>query len=67
MIKPDDSIEELIEKYPGINGFLLERGIVCVKCGEPFWGKLEDLIKNKGMDVDALIRELNEKFDGKQE
>ena len=62
MIEPGDSVEELIEEYPGLNGFLLERGIVCVKCGEPFWGKLGDLIENKGMDVDSLMKEINEEF-----
>jgi hypothetical protein len=59
MIKASDSVEDLLEKYPSINGFLLQKGIVCVKCGEPFWGKLEDLIQNKGLDVDKTVAELN--------
>ncbi len=62
MIKPSDRIEKLLEKYPGINAFLLEKGIVCVKCGEPFWGSLEQLIKSKGMDVDEVINHLNQRF-----
>jgi len=59
MIKASDSVEELLEKYPTINRFLLQKGIVCVKCGEPFWGKLEDLIKSKGLNVDDVIADIN--------
>jgi hypothetical protein len=62
MIKPTDSVEELLEKYPGLNQFLLEKGIVCIKCGEPFWGPLEQIIRNKGMDVDEVLAEINKKF-----
>lgn len=62
LIKASDSVEELLEKYPGINRLLMEMGIVCVRCGEPFWGTLETLIKNKGLDVDSVIFDLNEKL-----
>ena len=59
MIKATDSVEELVEKYPELVGFLLDRGIVCVKCGEPFWGPLGDLISNKGKDIEAVLAEIN--------
>ncbi len=62
MIKPTDKVEELLEKYPGINQFLLEKGIVCVKCGEPFWGSLEQLITNKGMDINSVMADINAHF-----
>ncbi|MCP4633465.1 MAG: DUF1858 domain-containing protein [candidate division Zixibacteria bacterium] len=59
MIKSSDSVEELLENYPTINTFLLQKGIVCVKCGKPFWGKLGDLIKGKRLNVDDLIADIN--------
>ena len=62
MIKPSDTVEELIEAYPGINSFLMERGIFCIKCGEPIWATLEEMIKEKGLDVSETVDELNEHF-----
>jgi hypothetical protein len=62
MIKADDSVEELLEKYPGINQFLMKKGVVCVKCGEPFWGRLGELIEAKGLNVEEIMRELNREF-----
>jgi hypothetical protein len=63
MISADDNVEELLEKYPGINRFLMKRGIVCVQCGETFWGPLRQLIEEKGMDVDQIVNELNANFE----
>jgi hypothetical protein len=62
MISETDSVEELIERHPGIVGFLMDHDIVCIKCGEPFWGSLGELVRSKGKDVDAVLRELNESF-----
>ncbi len=62
MIKPSDTVEELLDVYPGINSFLMERGIFCIKCGEPVWATLEEMIKEKGPDVSIIIGELNERF-----
>lgn len=62
MITPDDNVEELLSKYPGINEFLMQRGIVCVLCGEPFWGSLRELISRKNLDLDSLMAEINEHF-----
>ena len=62
MIKPSDTVEELLDAYPGINSFLMERGIFCIKCGEPVWATLEEMIKEKGLDASIIIGELNERF-----
>lgn len=61
-IRASDSVEELIERYPGLVGFLMDHGIVCIKCGEPYWGALGDLIRNKGKDADSLIATINDRF-----
>lgn len=58
-VKASDSVEELVEQYPQLVSFLMDRGIVCIKCGEPFWGTLEDLVKNKGKDVNQILEQIN--------
>jgi predicted DNA-binding ribbon-helix-helix protein len=62
MITADNHVEELLEKYPGINRYLMRRGIICVQCGETFWGTLGELIREKNMNVDEIIAELNSEF-----
>lgn len=62
MIEPSNTIEELLEQYPGINKFLMNKGIFCIKCGEPVWATIEEMIKEKGLDVEKVISELNEVF-----
>ena len=55
-------IEDLLEKYPQAQQFLSEKGIVCIKCGEPVWGSLEGQMKEKGFsesDMEKLISKLN--------
>ncbi|UCF05796.1 MAG: DUF1858 domain-containing protein [bacterium] len=62
-LDPGMTAEELIEAYPGSVNFLMDRGIVCMKCGEPVWGTLGDIISGKGLDVTETIAEL-ERFLG---
>jgi len=62
MIKKTDYVEELLEKYNGINVYLMKKGVVCIQCGEPVWGTLGELAGDKGLDVDGLVVELNEHF-----
>ena len=64
MINPNDRLEDLLEKCPGLNAFLMERGIVCVLCGEPFWGTLGELIANKKLDVGKVMADVNREFTG---
>ena len=62
MIRPQDHVDELVEKYPKLSIFLRRRGIICVQCGEVFWGTLEELIKSKGLDSDQIMTEINSEF-----
>ena len=62
MINLDDSVEDLVWKYPKLNAFLMRRGIRCMLCGEPFWGSLGDLIKSSDLDAEKIIKEINEEF-----
>ncbi len=65
MIKSDIHVDDLLEKYPELNVFLSRRGIICVQCGEIFWGTLEELIKSKGIDVDKTVAEINAELEKK--
>jgi hypothetical protein len=65
MITRDTNIEELVWAYQGFVGFLIQEGLPCVICGEPFWGSLEDLALQKGWDddrIDKLVDRLNAHF-----
>ncbi len=57
------TIEELISRFPGSVKFLISRGLPCLVCGEPTWGTLEELAKDKGWTdaaIDELVEEMNE-------
>ena len=61
-IDKDILIEDLIEIFPGAVTFLMEKGIRCLKCGEPAWGTLEDAAIEKGFDeesINSIVNDLN--------
>jgi len=56
-------VEEVLDKYPTAQEFLSKKNIVCVMCGEPVWGSLEELMQDKDFsdeEIDTIIKELNE-------
>ncbi|MFO7890600.1 MAG: DUF1858 domain-containing protein [bacterium] len=56
-------IEDLLKNFPQAQQFLSKKGIVCIMCGEPVWGTLEEQMEEKGFSknkMDTLITELNE-------
>ncbi|MCX7798471.1 MAG: DUF1858 domain-containing protein [Melioribacter sp.] len=65
MITKDISIEDLINLIPESVEFLMEKGIRCMQCGEPIWGTLESVAKDKGFsekEIDNFILELNKMY-----
>ncbi len=56
----DIPIEELVNAYPQAVGFLADRGLICIRCGEPFWGTLRELAdsKNMGGQIEVIVRDL---------
>jgi hypothetical protein len=59
------SIEDLLEHFPGSVQFLINKKLPCLVCGEPNWGTLEELAKEKGWSdeaVDTLVNEMNEEL-----
>lgn len=63
MITKTITIEDLVDDYPKSVKFLSEKGIRCIKCGEPIWGTLEEACLEKGFtpeDIDRVVAELND-------
>ena len=42
-INAEITIEDLIESFPDAVSYLIQKGLPCVVCGEPFWGTLKEL------------------------
>ncbi len=54
-------IEEIVEKHPKLVRPLQEHGIVCIRCGEPVWGSLEEVAGEKGIkNLDEIVKKMNE-------
>jgi iron-sulfur cluster repair protein YtfE (RIC family) len=56
-------IEDLVEQLPESVSFLREKGIVCIVCGEPVWGTLAEVARQKGLSgeaIEAAVEELNQ-------
>lgn len=61
IITPEMPEEELVRRFPEAVGFLTRRG---VRCGEPLWCTLEELLKEDGVSQpDVLLGELDEFLD----
>ncbi|MDY0254026.1 MAG: hypothetical protein RBR30_06395 [Tenuifilaceae bacterium] len=63
MITKDILVEDLVEELPDSVLFLRERGLVCILCGEPVWGTLNELAKSKGFtdeQIDEIVDQLNQ-------
>ncbi|GAB4436244.1 MAG: hypothetical protein Kow00120_03260 [Anaerolineae bacterium] len=59
MIDLDTQVEALVEEHPDAIGFLMERGIVCLVCGEAFWGTLGELMAQKRIaDPEEVLADL---------
>ena len=55
----ETNVEELVEAYPKAAGFLSDRHVVCIICGEAYWGALGELMADKSIgDPAALLEEL---------
>ncbi len=63
-IRGDLTVEELVDEYPSAVSFLQKEGVVCMKCGEPVWGTLDEAIRRKGLDVQVTLAKLRKFFAG---
>ncbi len=64
----DTPVEELVEQFPEAVGFLSRRGVRCIRCGEPLWCTVGELLREDGIEnPQLLIDELNENLVKKKE
>ena len=54
MITRSITIEDLIDDYPKSVKYLADKGIRCIKCGEPIWGTLEEACLEKNFTQEAI-------------
>lgn len=62
-ITKDIEIEDLVRILPKAVSYLSDKGIRCLRCGEPIWGSLEEAAKEKGFgdeQIDTFVKDLNE-------
>ena len=55
-------IEDLVEILPQLITYLMEKGIRCLRCGEPAWGSLEKAAKEKEFSdekISEFVTDLN--------
>lgn len=60
-------IEELVRIVPESVSYLMEKGIRCLRCGEPIWGTLESASIEKGFnenDIEEFVKDLNKIIEG---
>jgi methionine synthase II (cobalamin-independent) len=57
-IGEETRVEELVEACPEAVKVLLREGIRCIRCGEPVWGTLGDLLRESGVSDPKPILEL---------
>lgn len=60
-ISRESNIEDLVEKHPDAVTFLMEKGIRCLRCGEPIWGTLGSAMDEKDFPIDrqmVIVKEL---------
>jgi hypothetical protein len=61
-ISKDIEIEDLVKIIPNSVIYLMEKGIRCLRCGEPIWGSLESAAIEKGFnhkEISKFVDELN--------
>ncbi|MEE9430612.1 MAG: DUF1858 domain-containing protein [Melioribacteraceae bacterium] len=61
-ISKDTEIEDLVKLIPNSVVYLMEKGIRCLRCGEPIWGTLESAAQEKGFsdkEIVNFVKDLN--------
>lgn len=65
MFTKNSTIEDLIEDCPKSVRYLSDKGIRCIKCGEPIWGTLEEACLEKNFtqeSIQNIVKELNDLY-----
>ena len=60
MIRKNMSIEEVVTQYPETVAIFQRYGLGCVGCGAALFENIEQGAEVHGVDVDALLKDLNQ-------
>jgi len=60
LVTKDMGILEIIQKYPDAVGVFLDHGLGCLGCALAHYETIEEGALAHGMDIDALMKDLNE-------
>lgn len=60
MITKDTTFEDLLGEIPASFGYLMDKGIKCFACGEPIWGTLGGVSKEKGFTDEQIQKFIND-------
>jgi len=60
LITKDMGIMEAIQKYPDVIGVFVAHGLGCIGCAMANFETIEQGAMAHGMDLEALMRDLNE-------
>jgi len=53
-------VEDIVRDFPDTVGYLMERDIICIKCGSPVWGTLNEILERTGVkDKEDFISLMN--------
>ena len=68
MIAKNIYIEDLVNDHPEVISPLAELDIICIACGEPVWGTLEELVNKKGLNnLEEILDQINRIIDNNNE
>ncbi|UCE19509.1 MAG: DUF1858 domain-containing protein [Gemmatimonadota bacterium] len=57
----DTPVEDLAQQHPAAVDFLNRRNIRCIRCGEPLWCTLGELLQKEGVpNLRQFLEELND-------
>ena len=54
-ISLDTAVEDLVLRFPEAVGFLAKRGVRCIRCGEPLWCSLGELLGEEDVKCPQLL------------
>ncbi|MEO0289048.1 MAG: DUF1858 domain-containing protein [candidate division WOR-3 bacterium] len=57
----DMEVEDIVREYPQLISYLMDRDIICIRCGAPVWGSLRELLESRGIEnLEKFVEEMNE-------
>ncbi|MCB4203980.1 DUF1858 domain-containing protein [Deferribacterales bacterium Es71-Z0220] len=56
----DNTIEDIVLEKKDAVKYFMEKGIRCIRCGEPIWDKLKDVLTEKGFTESEQKKILDE-------